>query len=141
MKKQTLLLALLFIFQGVFVACDKKKDDVPVNPLLNTEWSDDNGKWLFSFNTPDKFKLNYKIAGMPHPLSYDVSYRVEGDNLIVDDFQFSAHGGQYYLIKGFTGKIAGIRIDCSFETPKIPSGGGMPDFKALERVNVVLKKK
>lgn len=140
-KQQTLLLAFLFIFQGLLVSC-KKTDESVKSDLLHTEWSDDSGIWLFAFKSAKTFSLVYTVPGMPHSLRYEIPYKKEGDNLIVEDYKVTAHGKEYYLIKEFKGKVSDDCIVCDFKTPSVKTeSGGMPDLSKLMLTRIVLKKK
>lgn len=140
------MLMILFSLQALWISCDNNKNDVKDNPLMHTEWNDDSGTWFFAFNSPTEVDLTYNIPGMHAPLKRKLKYRVDGNKLVIDDYQetITMHENiTTYLVKDFQGVIDDNTIVCDFKTPttKVKDGESFPDLTILVDKHVLLKKK
>ena len=101
------LLALLFL-----AACKgQETPEAPSNSLVGSYWTEGTGTMTLDFHSADRLRFVLYTGSTQHPtLTYELSYRVEGTKLLIDDYAQDTPFGEAVIVRGFAGQLEGQRL-------------------------------
>ncbi|WP_455109129.1 hypothetical protein [Porphyromonas sp.] len=122
------LLALLFL-----AACKgQETPEAPSNSLVGSYWTEGTGTMTLDFHSADRLRFVLYTGSTLHPtLTYELSYRVEGTKLLIDDYAQDTPFGEAVIVRGFTGQLEGQRLRTDFTTTSVELDAAtlMPRFR------------
>lgn len=123
------LLGLLFL-----AACKgQETPEAPTHGLVGSYWTEGTGTMTLDFHSADRLRFVLYTGSTLHPtLTYELSYRLEGTKLLIDDYAQDTPFGEAVIVRGFSGQLEGRRLRADFTTTSVELDAAtlMPRFRA-----------
>lgn len=117
----------------VLAACKgQETPEVPTNSLVGSYWTEGTGTMTLDFHSADRLRFVLYTGSTLHPtLTYELSYRVEGTKLLIDDYAQDTPFGEAVIVRGFAGQLEGQRLRTDFTTTSVELDAAtlMPRFR------------
>ena len=116
----------------LFLAACKGQETPEANSLVGSYWTEGTGTMTLDFHSADRLRFVLYTGSTQHPtLTYELSYRVEGTKLLIDDYAQDTPFGEAVIVRGFSGQLEGQRLRADFTTTSVELDAAtlMPRFR------------
>lgn len=133
LRRHFVLFASLFTLLFLAACKGQETPEAPSNSLVGSYWTEGTGTMTLDFHSADRLRFVLYTGSTQHPtLTYELSYRVEGTKLLIDDYAQDTPFGEAVIVRGFAGQLEGRRLRADFTTTSVELDAAtlMPRFRA-----------